>query len=68
MKRLTIHIRNAPFTREMIRDKNTGSLITRERILNTLSFRVKDDKEAQSVLSRIESEEDVTKHYLTNIL
>ena len=77
MQRLTIHLTNAPFSIHEQKVITDSDGVKRNRpkkakcIQNTLSFRVKGEKEAQSVLdsvkSRLGHSTKVHKWYLSNI-
>ena len=65
MKRLTVHLKRVNKKTEVIEGKSVS------KIFNTLSYRVKDDEDAQRIITQINENEkprnNVKKWYLTNL-
>jgi hypothetical protein len=67
--RLTVHVKDAKKRKVEVRSKDkTGTTFTKEVIYNTLSFVVKDQSDANRVLSELEGGEYgiPVKHYLSS--
>ena len=65
MKRLTVHLKRVNKKTEVIERKSVS------KIFNTLSYQVKDDEDAQRIITQINENEkprnNVKKWYLTNL-
>tara|TARA_B100001769_G_C22112498_1_gene602358 strand:- start:10056 stop:10256 length:201 start_codon:yes stop_codon:yes gene_type:complete len=65
MKRLTVHLKRVNKKTEVIEGKSVS------KIFNTLSYQVKDDEDAQRIITQINENEkprnNVKKWYLTNL-
>jgi hypothetical protein len=71
MKRLTIHLNNAPFLTYEVKKNVSGTPLKRKRIQNTLSYTFKDEKAAMTALESLKTSfgnsTSVSKWYTSNI-
>jgi hypothetical protein len=58
MKRLTVHLKK-------VKKKTTNG--GKSIIMNTLSFKIKDDSEANEIIANLNSDNNVSKWYLSGI-
>jgi hypothetical protein len=68
-KRLTVHLGNVEQEKIEVFDKNLKKTVFKTKIVNTLSFPVKNDSHANSIVEELKSNDKivVTKSYTSNI-